>query len=180
MAVRLRKGACSFRIRSAGSRGADAIGLAVGKVIGKYKMAKHFDVTITDTSLAAERRQDRIDAEVALDGIYVIRMEMNRFLPPPTWSPGPGFAPRPTSPVPAPGPGRRAGGDTWMRGSSGGPRSARPVRHLPRRAVFPDRPPPRQGPRPGCRRSLHPVIIWHLIADAAAGTPTRVQFTAPS
>jgi hypothetical protein len=53
--------------------GADKIGTAVGKVIGKYKMAKHLDVTITDTSLAIERRQDQIDDEARLDGIYVIR-----------------------------------------------------------------------------------------------------------
>jgi hypothetical protein len=42
-------------------------------VIGKRKMAKHFTLTITDTSLAVERNQDSIDAEAALDGIYVIR-----------------------------------------------------------------------------------------------------------
>ena len=42
-------------------------------MIGKHKMAKHLQVTITDTTLAVERRQDSIDAEAALDGIYVIR-----------------------------------------------------------------------------------------------------------
>ena len=42
-------------------------------MIGKYKMAKHFDITITDTSLAAGRKQAQIDEEAALDGIYVIR-----------------------------------------------------------------------------------------------------------
>jgi Transposase DDE domain len=61
------------RVAAGTLRGADAIGLAVGKVIGKHKMAKHLDVTITDTTLAAERRQHSIDAEAALDGIYVIR-----------------------------------------------------------------------------------------------------------
>ena len=44
-----------------------------GKVISKYKTAKHFDLTITDDSLAAERRQAQIDAEVTLDGFYVLR-----------------------------------------------------------------------------------------------------------
>jgi hypothetical protein len=53
--------------------GADRIGLRVGKVINKYKMAKHLDVTITDTTLAITRRQAQIDAEAALDGIYVLR-----------------------------------------------------------------------------------------------------------
>jgi hypothetical protein len=53
--------------------GAAAIGVEVGKVITKYKTAKHFEVTITDTSLAVQRRQARIAEEAALDGIYVIR-----------------------------------------------------------------------------------------------------------
>jgi hypothetical protein len=53
--------------------GADAIGLKVGKLIGKYKMAKHFHVTITDHTLAIARDQVSIAAEAALDGIYVIR-----------------------------------------------------------------------------------------------------------
>jgi hypothetical protein len=53
--------------------GADAIGIKVGKVIDKFKMAKHFDVAITDTSLTLTRRGDQIAAEAALDGIYVIR-----------------------------------------------------------------------------------------------------------
>jgi transposase len=53
--------------------GADKIGLKVGKVIGKYKMAKHFTTTITDESLTITRNQASIDAEAALDGIYVIR-----------------------------------------------------------------------------------------------------------
>src|SRR5205807_8594282 len=61
------------RVQAGRLRGKDEIGLAVGKVIGKYKMAKHFEVTIADTTLTAERRQAQIDAEAALDGIYVIR-----------------------------------------------------------------------------------------------------------
>jgi hypothetical protein len=54
-------------------RGAAAIGLRVSKIVDKYKMAKHLDVTITDTTLTITRRQPSIDAEAALDGIYVIR-----------------------------------------------------------------------------------------------------------
>ena len=53
--------------------GADQIGLRVGKVVHKYKVAKHFTITITDTSVSVTRRQARIDAEAALDGIYVLR-----------------------------------------------------------------------------------------------------------
>jgi hypothetical protein len=53
--------------------GADAIGVAVGKVIGKYNVGKHFHHRITDTSLTIERKHDQIAAEAALDGIYVLR-----------------------------------------------------------------------------------------------------------
>jgi hypothetical protein len=53
--------------------GAAAIGVEAGKVISKYKTAKHFQLTITDTSLTVARRQDQIDAETALDGFYVLR-----------------------------------------------------------------------------------------------------------
>lgn len=53
--------------------GADRIGLKVGRIINKHKMAKHLEVTITDTTLTVDRRQAQIDAEAALDGIYVLR-----------------------------------------------------------------------------------------------------------
>jgi hypothetical protein len=56
--------------------GADKIGEAVGKAIGKYKMSKHFHRAITDTSFTYSRNQDNIDAEAALDGIYVIRTSL--------------------------------------------------------------------------------------------------------
>jgi len=61
------------RVRAGRLSGAAAIGVEAGKVISKYKTGKHFDLTITDTSLTAARRQDRIDAEAALDGFYVLR-----------------------------------------------------------------------------------------------------------
>jgi hypothetical protein len=53
--------------------GAAEIGKKVGEILGKYKMAKHFDVAVTDRSLTIERDQAGIDAEARLDGIYVIR-----------------------------------------------------------------------------------------------------------
>jgi transposase len=46
---------------------------AVGKFIDRYKVAKHFDLTITDTDLVIERRSQPIDGEALLDGIYVVR-----------------------------------------------------------------------------------------------------------
>jgi hypothetical protein len=56
--------------------GADRIGLKVGKLVNTYKMAKHFDLTITDTSLTITRMTDQIQAEAALDGIYVLRTSL--------------------------------------------------------------------------------------------------------
>jgi hypothetical protein len=53
--------------------GKDAIGLKVGKIINTYKMAKHFTLTITEHRLKITRNQAGIDAEAALDGIYLIR-----------------------------------------------------------------------------------------------------------
>ena len=57
----------------AGLAGAGPIGVEAGKVISKYKTGKHFAITITDTGLTIERRQDQIDDEAALDGFYVLR-----------------------------------------------------------------------------------------------------------
>ncbi len=61
------------RVAAGRLAGAAAIGVEAGKVISRHKTGKHFDLTITDTSLTVARRQDRIDAEAALDGFYVLR-----------------------------------------------------------------------------------------------------------
>jgi hypothetical protein len=61
------------RVAAGRLSGAGQIGVEAGKVISKYKTAKHFDIAITDTTLAVARRQDQIDAEAALDGFYVLR-----------------------------------------------------------------------------------------------------------
>jgi hypothetical protein len=61
------------RVAAGRLHGAGPIGVEVGKVISKYKTAKHFEVAITDDSLAITRKQAQIDAEAALDGLYVIR-----------------------------------------------------------------------------------------------------------
>jgi transposase len=57
-------------------RGTDKIGLRVGKVRNKFKMAKHFDLHITDEAFSFTRNQDSIAAEAALDGIYVLRTSL--------------------------------------------------------------------------------------------------------
>jgi hypothetical protein len=54
-------------------RGRREIGLAVGRVLGRYKMGKHFRLFIEDDGFRCERKQDNIAREAALDGIYVIR-----------------------------------------------------------------------------------------------------------
>ena len=61
------------RVAAGRLSGAAAIGARAGEVLNKYKMAKHFDIAITDHSLTAERNQVRIEEEARLDGIYVIR-----------------------------------------------------------------------------------------------------------
>ena len=53
--------------------GSAAIGMRIGKVIGHYKMKKHFILSITDDSFSYQRDNRAIEAEAALDGIYVIR-----------------------------------------------------------------------------------------------------------
>lgn len=53
--------------------GQDNIGVRVGRVINQYKVAKHFDLQITDTSFSYERNAERIAMEAALDGLYIIR-----------------------------------------------------------------------------------------------------------
>jgi hypothetical protein len=58
-------------------RGKDKIGLRVGKVINRYKMAKHFDLHITDESFSYTRKTEQIAAEAALDGIYVLRTSLD-------------------------------------------------------------------------------------------------------
>jgi transposase len=57
-------------------RGVAKIALKAGAVVGKYKMAKHFTLTITDAEFSFARKQDAIDAEARLDGIYVVRTNL--------------------------------------------------------------------------------------------------------
>jgi hypothetical protein len=61
------------RVTAGRLTGADRIGLAVGKVIERYKVAKHFELDIGDEHLVVTRRDAKIAQEAALDGIYVLR-----------------------------------------------------------------------------------------------------------
>jgi hypothetical protein len=53
--------------------GEQAITLRVGRVIARFHMAKHFELSITPTTLTWQRKTSAIAAEAALDGLYVIR-----------------------------------------------------------------------------------------------------------
>jgi hypothetical protein len=57
-------------------RGAAEIGKAVGAVLSQHKMAKHFQIEISDTAFSFTRRADAIAAEARLDGIYVVRTNL--------------------------------------------------------------------------------------------------------
>ena len=61
------------RVHAGTLTGADQIGLAVGAVANKWKVKKHLDIKIDQASLTFARKQQQIDAEAALDGIYVLR-----------------------------------------------------------------------------------------------------------
>ncbi len=61
------------RIDKGTLQGAAQVGLAVGPELKRYRMRKHFELEISDDSLSFARKQAQIDAEQALDGIYVIR-----------------------------------------------------------------------------------------------------------
>lgn len=56
--------------------GATEIALAVGAVIDKHKMRKHFHLDIADTNFSFTRKADAIAAEAATDGLYVIRTSL--------------------------------------------------------------------------------------------------------
>ena len=57
-------------------KGADKIGVRVGKVIGRYKVAKHFELHIEEDSFGYLRKPESIAAEAALDGLYVVRTSL--------------------------------------------------------------------------------------------------------
>jgi transposase len=65
------------RIERGALYGAAAIGLRVGKVINKYKVAKHFVLDIRDDGFDFHIDQERVAAEAALDGVYVIRTSLS-------------------------------------------------------------------------------------------------------
>jgi len=61
------------RVEAGTLRGAARIGLALGRVIDRHKVAKHFELDIADDRLVVRRKETEIAAEAALDGLYVLR-----------------------------------------------------------------------------------------------------------
>jgi hypothetical protein len=57
--------------------GADQIGLRVGRIIDQYKVAKHFELAIGEASFTFARNRQRVAAEAALDGVYIIRTSVD-------------------------------------------------------------------------------------------------------
>jgi hypothetical protein len=68
--------AAATRRRQGALRGEAAIGMAVGAVTDRHKMAKHFDLRITDDSFTYRRQPESIAAEARLDGLYVVRTSL--------------------------------------------------------------------------------------------------------
>ena len=65
------------RVEQGTLRGEAEIGLAAGAVWNRYRVRKHFALEITDTTFSFSRKQEQIEAEAALDGIYVLRTSVS-------------------------------------------------------------------------------------------------------
>jgi transposase len=66
------------RVDNGTLQGADQIGLAVGPALKRYRMKKHFQITITDTTFTYTRDSAGIAAEAALDGFYLLRTSLTQ------------------------------------------------------------------------------------------------------
>ena len=58
-------------------RGKSEIGVEIGKVVNQKKVAKHFQIEITDDRFEYSRNQEKIDVETSLDGLYTIRSNVD-------------------------------------------------------------------------------------------------------
>ena len=71
--------ACAVRSPNARLRGREAINRRVGRDVSRKKVDKHFRIEVTDDDIRWSRRQEKIDAEAQLDGIYVIRTSLEAY-----------------------------------------------------------------------------------------------------
>ena len=58
-------------------QGKAEIGLRVGKVLNRFKVAKYFELSITDSQFSYQRQSDKIETDAQLDGLYVIRTSVS-------------------------------------------------------------------------------------------------------
>jgi hypothetical protein len=68
--------AIAHRVTAGTLSGADKIGLATGPALKRYRMKKHFEIEITDTTFTYTRKTVEIAAEAALDGFYILRTSL--------------------------------------------------------------------------------------------------------
>jgi transposase len=61
------------RVQKGTLTGASEIGLALGPALKRYRVKKHFEIQVTDSTFAYQRKTVQIEAEAALDGFYVLR-----------------------------------------------------------------------------------------------------------
>lgn len=69
--------AAATRRKKRALRGKDRIGVRVGRVLQKCGLGKHFVITIDDDRFSCRRNEEKIEAESALDGIYIIRTSLD-------------------------------------------------------------------------------------------------------
>ncbi len=55
----------------------DKIGVRTGKIINKYKMSKHIELDIKETSITWKIKEEAVREEKSLDGIYIIRTSVS-------------------------------------------------------------------------------------------------------
>src|SRR3989304_4827210 len=65
------------RVAAGTLAGADKIGLAVGEVVNKRKVRKHFELQIGDDAFSYTRKQEQSEEEASLDGFYVLRTSVS-------------------------------------------------------------------------------------------------------
>ena len=64
---------CRARVTAGRLSGKAKIGVRIGRVVNQYKVAKHFELTVEERSFGFKILDEKVCAEAALDGIYVIR-----------------------------------------------------------------------------------------------------------
>lgn len=64
-------------VQSGRLKGRTSIDRRVGRDANRRKVAKHFEITVTDNAVVWQRREDNIVAEARLDGVYIVRTSLS-------------------------------------------------------------------------------------------------------